>query len=207
LTKTATSTATSLGFFSVTSPDGRFLFNVGNQMVESLSIGSSGALTLVQSPVPVGGDQAGLAGQVAVSSDSKFLFVLNQGNIGIFNIGDSGLLTPVVGSPFTTEANGAGFSLAPDGRHLYVAFQPGTINSVEGFTFDPVAGTLTPIAGALINDNALTVTVDGSGRFAYVSEAGQLVTYDIDPVSGALTRASQTTKPTSEGPQSVVVVP
>ena len=207
LTKTSTSTAPSLGFFTVISPDGRFLFNAGNQTVESLSIGSGGGLTVVQSPIPTGGSAIGVDGQLAVSSDSGFLFVLNQGSVGIFSIGATGVLAPVVGSPFATDAGGSGFSIAPDGRHLYVAFQSSTTNTVKGFTFDAVASTLTPISGAAITDNALTVTIDASGKFAYISESGQLVTYSVDPATGALTRVSQAAKPTSEGPQSIIVVP
>jgi len=207
LTKVSTSTAPSLGFFTVISPDGHFLFNAGNQTVEALSIGSGGSLTLVQSPILTGGSAMGLDGQLAVSSDSEFLFVLNQGSIGIFSISATGTLNPVIGSPFTVDAGAAGFSVAPDGRHIYVAFQTSTGNSVKGFTFDPVASTLLGIPGASITDNALTVTVDASGRFAYISEAGQLVTYSIDPSTGALTRFSQAAKPISEGPQSIIVVP
>jgi 6-phosphogluconolactonase (cycloisomerase 2 family) len=191
----------------VISPDGHFLFNAGNQTVEALSIGSGGSLTLVQSPILAGGTAMGLAGQLAVSSDNRFLFVLNQGSIGIFNIGATGTLNPVIGSPFLTDPGAAGFSLAPDGRHLYVAFQANNVNSVKGFTFDPVTSTLSGIPGAAITDNAMTVTVDASGKFAYISEAGQLVTYSIDPSTGALTRFSQAAKPISEGPQSMVVVP
>jgi 6-phosphogluconolactonase (cycloisomerase 2 family) len=206
LTKTSSSVAPSLGFFTVISADGRFLFNAGDQLVESLSIGIDGGLTLAQPPILTGGSAMGLAGQLAVSSDNKFLFVLNQGSIGIFNIGPAGTLIPVLGSPFATDAGGSGFSIAPDGRHLYVAFQT-TSNFVQGFTFDPVASTFTPIAGATVTDNATTVTIDASGRFAYISESGQLVTYSIDPNTGALARVSQSAKPTSEGQQSMIVVP
>jgi 6-phosphogluconolactonase len=207
LTKSSSSAVTSLGIFMVISPDGRFLFNAGNQLVETLAIGSNGDLTLVQAPILTGGSAMGFDGQLAISSDSKFLFVMNQGSMGIFNISLTGTLTPVIGSPFAMDAGAAGFSVAPDGRHLYVAFQGASGNSVKGFTFDPTANTLTPIAGASITDNALTVTIDSSGRFAYVSEAGQLVTYSIDPVTGALTRFSQAAKPISEGQQSMIVVP
>lgn len=211
LTKVSSSVVSSLGFFTVISPDGRFLFNAGNpingnQLVESLAIASDGSLSLVQSPILSGGSSAGVAGQLVVSSDNKFLFALNQGSIAVFSIGATGTLAPVVGSPFITDGGGSGLAIAPDGRHLYAAFSTAT-NFVKGFTFDPVASTLTPIAGASITDNALTITLDGSGKFAYVTEAGQLVTYSVDPASGALTRVSQAAKPTSEGEQSMVVVP
>jgi 6-phosphogluconolactonase (cycloisomerase 2 family) len=206
LTKVSSSTATSLGFFTVTSPDGRFLFNATDQIVESLTIGSDGSLTPAQLPLLTGGTTMGLVGQLAVSSDNQFLFVLNQGSISIFNISSTGLLTPVVGSPFITDVGATGFVIAPDGRHLYVAFQT-TVNSVKGFTFDPVAGTLTPIAGAVITNSALAITIDNSGQFAYVTQSGQLVTYLIDPVTGGLTRVSQANKPFTEGPQSILTVP
>jgi 6-phosphogluconolactonase (cycloisomerase 2 family) len=210
LTKMSSTTAASVGFFTVISPDGRFLFNSGNpangnQVVESLSIASDGTLAAVQSPIPTGGSSAGVAGQLAVSSDSRFLFVLNQGSIAIFNI-NAGMLSPVVGSPFATDAGGSGFALAPDGRHLYVSFQPNS-NFIKGFTFDPVASTLVPIAGAFLNNDDRTITLDGSGNFAYVTEGGLLVTYSVDRATGALTRLAQTTKPTSEGEQSMIVVP
>ena len=98
LSKISSSTAASLGFFTVTSPDGRFLFNATDQIVESLSIAGDGSLTLAQPPLLTGGSTTGLAGQLAVSSDNHFLFVLNQGSISIFNISSTGLLTHRVGA-------------------------------------------------------------------------------------------------------------
>jgi 6-phosphogluconolactonase (cycloisomerase 2 family) len=208
LTKTASSsTAASIGDFTAVSPDGRFLFNASDTMVEALSIDTAGNLAVASPPVLTGGSAIGVAGQLAVSLDNKFLFVLNQGNIAIFNIGSTGALTPVIGSPFTTDQGGSGFALTPDGKHLYIAFQPSGSNFIKEFAFDSTANTFTSITGAVISDNALTVTVDGSGKFAYITEAGKLSSFSIDPTSGALARVSQTAQPISENPQSMVVVP
>ena len=207
LTKTAGSSAASIGDFTTVSPDGRFLLNASDTMVEALSIDGAGNLTVASPPVLTGGAAIGTAGQLIVSLDNKFLYVLNQGSIGIFNIGSAGALTPVIGSPFATDQGESGFSITPDGKHLYIAFQQSSINFVKGFSFDPTANTLTPIPGAVISDNALTVTVDGSGKFAYITEAGKLSTFSIDPTTGNLTRQSQTAQPVSESPQSMVVVP
>jgi len=204
LTKVSSSTAASVGNFTAISPDGRFLFNSGDGNVEALSIGSGGNLTVVQSPIPTGGSAPGVVGQLAVSPDSKLLYVLNQGNIAIFNIGSTGTLTPVVGSPFTTAASAAGFALTPDGKHLYVNFQSST-NTVQGFTFDPVASTLTPIPNAAVT-NAISVTVDGSGKFAYITQPPSLTTFAIDPTTGGLTQVSQAPQPLSDSPQSIVAV-
>ncbi|MGZ4879365.1 MAG: lactonase family protein [Candidatus Angelobacter sp.] len=207
LTKTTSSSASSIGDFTTVSPDGRFLFNASDTMVEALSIDGSGNLALAGPPVLTGGAAIGVAGQLTVSLDNRFLYVLNQGSVGIFNIASAGTLTPIIGSPFATDKGGSGFSITPDGKHLYIAFAPSGPNVVKGFSFDQTANTLTPVAGAVISDNASTVTVDGSGKFAYITEAGKLSTFSIDPTTGALTRVSQTAQPISENPQSMVVVP
>lgn len=205
LTQISTSTAPSLGAFTAMSPDGRFLFDAGNTDVETLSVDSSGNLAVVQPPIPTGGSASGLVGQLAASPDGKFLYVLNQGSIGIFSISAGGTLAPVVGSPFATPAGGAGFALTPDGKRLYVNFQ-GNANTVQGFTFDPAASTLTPIANAVVN-NATSITVDRSGRFAYISQGSALSTFAIDPATGGLTQLSQSPQPLSDTPQSIVAVP
>ncbi len=70
-----------------------------------------------------------------------------------------------------------------------------------------MAGTLTPIADVNITDHATSVTMDGSGKFLYVTENFQLSTFSIDPTTGNLTRVSQTALPISESTQSMVVVP
>jgi 6-phosphogluconolactonase (cycloisomerase 2 family) len=205
LTHRSSSTAASLGAFTAFSPDGRFLFDAGNNDVEALSVDSSGNLTVVQPPIPTGGTAPGEAGQLAASPDGKFLYVLNQGSIGIFSVSAGGTLAPVVGSPFATMAGGAGFALTPDGKHLYVNFQ-GSANTVQGFTFDPAASTLTPIANAVVN-NASSITVDGSGKFAYITQGSALTTFAIDPATGGLTQVSQSPQPLSDTPQSMVAVP
>src|SRR6185437_2137467 len=169
LTKLSTSMAPSLGNFSAFSPDGRFLFNSGNTDVETLFVDSNGNLAVVQSPIPTGGSAPGVAGQLAVSPDGKLLYVLNQGSIGIFNVSATGTLAPVAGSPFATQSAATGFALTPDGKHLY-------------FTFDPVASTLTSVPNAVVN-NAASVTVDGSGKFAYITQGSSLITFAIDPAT------------------------
>jgi 6-phosphogluconolactonase (cycloisomerase 2 family) len=209
LTKTTSITAApSIGNFITISPDGRFLFNASNSTVETISVDASGNLALVQPPVITGGSAVGIEGQLTVSPNGQFLYVLNQGNVAIFGIGATGTLTPVIGSPFATDQGGTGMSITPDGKHIYIAFQPDTgAEEIEGFTFDPIASTFTAIPGAVVSDDATTVTVDGSGKFAYITENFQLSTFSIDPATGNLTRVSQTAQPISENPQSMVVVP
>lgn len=203
LTKKASSTFAPVGDFTVASNDGRFLFNAGKGLVETASIDqSSGQLTASGAPVPAGGS----AGPMAVSHDGRFLYVANetQGNVAVFNVGPSGTLTAVAGSPFTTDGGARGMSLTPDGKFLYVAFnESNVVSTVKGYAVNPAAGTFTAIAGAVVN-GATTVTVDGSGKVAYISDS-QLSTYTIDPATGTLTRTSQAAEPTSDTPQDMAV--
>ncbi len=207
LTKASSSMAASIGPFTTITTDGHFLIDMGSNLIETLSVDASGNLAIAQPPIVTGGSTIGVVGQVAVSNDNQFLYVLNQGNIAIFQMNSAGMLAPVTGSPFATDPGGSSFSLAPDGRHLYVDFQNNGANTVKGFTFDPMAKTFTPIAGALITDNAVSVVVDPSGRFAYVTENGHLSTYAVNPATGALTLSSQGPQPVSESSTSIVVVP
>jgi 6-phosphogluconolactonase (cycloisomerase 2 family) len=207
LTKTTSvAAAPSIGNFTTISPNGRFMFNASNDTVETLSVDGNGNLALVQPPILTGGSAIGVVGQLAVSADNQFLYVMNQGSISIFSIGATGTLTPVIGSPFATDASASGMALTPDGTHVYIAFQ-GSTSVVKGFTFNATADSFTPIAGPVLSDNATSVTVDGSGKFAYISENFLLSTYSIDPATGNLTLVSQTAQPVSENTQSVVVVP
>ena len=193
-----------VGNFSATSADGRFLFNEGNGQVEVYGIDqASGQLTVAAAPISTGGS----GGPMAISADSRFLYVANsaEGTVAVYSINANGALAQAAGSPFATDAQAAGMSLAPDGKFLYMTFQNTGESHVKGFAVDPAAGVFTAIAGANLN-NATSINVDGFGRFAYVSQ-GQLVTYKIEPATGALTSVSQTPQPVSDIPLDITLVP
>ena len=199
---TASVPAPPVGAFSAASSDGKFLFNEGNGLVEVYGINSAnGHLTTAKTPISTGGS----GGPIIVSADGHFLFVANssQGTVAAFSLASNGTLTPLPGSPFTAGAQPQGMSLSPDGRFLYIAFQDGT---VKGFLINPAAGTFTAIAGATVA-NATSVNVDGSGKFAFISQGQQLVVFRIDPATGALTAASQAPQPRSDIPDNVVLSP
>jgi 6-phosphogluconolactonase (cycloisomerase 2 family) len=217
LLSSAASTALApVGFFIVASSDGRFLFNAGNQvvfgslgngMVEAASINqSTGQLASTGAALPTGGS----AGPMVVSRDGKSLYVANttEGNIAVFNVSSSGALTPATGSPFTSDAGAVGMTLTPDGKYLYVVFTTSSIAStVKGYAVNSATGVFTAIPGAVVS--ATTVAVDGSGKFAYITEltatTTQLSTYIIAPATGALSKTSQTDRPISQEPLDVAV--
>jgi len=99
------------------SGDGRFLFvtNQANSNVSVFRIASDGTITPGPGPFATGGNDATLfaAGQPTVSRDGQRLYVSNpmSANVSVFRIGADGELTPVPGSPFSTEAGSNAFPL------------------------------------------------------------------------------------------------
>jgi 6-phosphogluconolactonase (cycloisomerase 2 family) len=209
LTKTSSgSNAPPVGAFTVASSAGEFVFNAGNGLVEVFTIdASSGQLTSAGPSMTT----AGSAGPLAVSADGKSLYVANQkeGTLAAFNVDSSGRLTPASASPSTIDSGAQYVTLTPDGKFLYIASVTQTSNdlvkSVKGYAVNHAAGTITPISGAVVN-GATTVTVDLSGKFAYISSVGKLTTYSIAATTGALTQISQTNKPSSDDPNDMVTV-
>jgi DNA-binding beta-propeller fold protein YncE len=207
LTKTkANSNVAPVGSFTAASRDGRFLFNAGNAMAEVFAVEpSSGQLTLIAGPVSTSGS----AGPMAVTAAGDFLYVANQkeGTVAVFAMGEGGSLTPVAGSPFSIDT-GAGFlALTPDAKFLYVQahLAPGN-DTVKGYSVNPAEGSFKPIAGAVLQ-GVTTVAVDFSGKFAYISDVGDLFTYSIDPHTGAFIHVAHTTAPSSDDAQDLVTAP
>jgi len=205
LTK-ANSNVAPVGRFTAASRDGRFVFNAGNGMAEVFAVDqASGRLTLIAGPVSTSGS----AGPMAVTAGGDFLYVANQkeGTVAVFAIGETGTLNPVAGSPFSIDT-GAGFlALTPDARFLYVQAHPAPgNNTVKGYAVNPVEASFKPIAGAVLQ-GFTTVAMDASGKFAYISDVGDLFTYAIDPHTGALTQLAHTSGPSSDDEQDVVTVP
>jgi 6-phosphogluconolactonase len=204
----ATANAAPVGTFTAASADGRFLFSAGNGLVEVFSINASTGQPLVVPGATT--STAGSAGPMAVSADGKFLYVANQleGTVAVFAVGSNGSLTPMSGSNFTIDSGAQFLTLTSDARFLFVAASPNntTSETVKGYAVNPEAGTFKPIAGAVVN-GVTSVTLDRSGGFAYISSVGNLTTFVIDPVTGALTSLARASAPSSDNANDMVVVP
>jgi 6-phosphogluconolactonase (cycloisomerase 2 family) len=213
LTKTsANSNAPPVGSFTVTSSDGRFLFNGGNGTVEVFSIDPQGGLIAIGTPIST----TGSGGPIAVSQDGRFLYAANknEGTLMVFDVSPEGTLTGATGAPFEVDIGAQFLALTPDGRFLYIAsFNSAAAVSanVKGYSVNPTAGAFSPIPGAVIN-NASSVTIDLSGQRAYISVSSPqsfgltLSTFSID--QGALTpTAAQARSPTSDDPFNMVTTP
>ena len=183
-----------------TDPVGKFAYvaNSGSNDISAYTINaSSGILTPVSSS-PFAAGTAPVS--IAVDPSGRFAYVANRDDqtISAYTINAStGFLTAIVGSPFSTGTKTHPFSLTvdPSGQFLYVANDAagfGLDGSIFAYTIDAVTGALTPITGSPFTtpgSEPFAVTVDPSGKFAYMADgSGQTVwAFDISAATGALT--------------------
>jgi 6-phosphogluconolactonase (cycloisomerase 2 family) len=107
----------------------------------------------------------------------------------------------LIGTPLTLPQNTVtSIAVTADGRFLYVlngspGVNPSTPSTLTAYAIDPSTGALTQGSALMVSGNAGTLTLDPLGRFlylidavwtAYVDTSGILLSYSIDPKSGAL---------------------
>jgi 6-phosphogluconolactonase len=131
---------------------------------------------------------------------AQFVYVTNEGDSTVsgYTIDPStGALTPIVGSPFAADAGPfsgpSSMAVDPSGRFAYVGNSG--LGNVSGYAINPSTGALTsivgsPFAGGPFELELRSMTVDPSGKFAYVANDvnfNNVLGYMINPSTGALT--------------------
>ena len=131
---------------------------------------------------------------------AQFVYVTNGGDSTVsgYTIDPStGALTPIAGSPFPADAGPSSgpsaMAVDPSGKFAYVANSG--LGTVSGYTIDSSTGALTsiagsPFAGGIFELGLRSMTVDPSGKFAYVANnanGNNVLGYMINPSTGALT--------------------
>jgi 6-phosphogluconolactonase (cycloisomerase 2 family) len=96
-------------------PDGRFLFSGHGNEISRFAIGGDGSL------MPLGSAPAPGVQHVMTSPAGGFLFAEVVGGLASYAIGPDGGLAQVGPPAPTHEPDNGPFSVAPDGRHVYVA--------------------------------------------------------------------------------------
>jgi 6-phosphogluconolactonase (cycloisomerase 2 family) len=140
----------------------------------------------------------GLVAQISASD----VAAAGTAEVTVFNPGTGGgSSTP---STFTTTPGAVdpqSIAVDPAGKFAYVASEGcDGFGFVSMYSIDPTTGALTSIGPPVPTNDELTdsVTVDPSGKFAYVTSSGDvwdidfgsIVTYSINPTTGALTPAT-----------------
>jgi 6-phosphogluconolactonase len=205
--------------YSVTvDPLGRFAYvaNSGDNTVSAYTInGSTGALSAVSgSPFATG------IGPLSVTVDpsGQFAYVANAADntVSAYTIDSStGAWRAVSGSPFAGLFYPYAVTVHPSGRFAYVVNGCSSSSCLKGtvsaFTINSSTGALIVIAGSPVAAGQISqsVTVDPSGRFAYVANHndGTLSAYTINNSTGALSTIAGSPFAAGQGPQSVTVDP
>ncbi len=157
--------------------------------ISAYTINSDGTFTAAGSTTAAGLTPSGMA----INAAGTFLFVANQGNfdltpvgaqpgsISVFSISGASL-TPVAGSPFSTEINGATVGTGPvsvavsaSGNYLYVANQfANTVSSFQISSTGALSALNTYAVG--ISPSAVFVSIAQgtipSGQYLYVANTG-----------------------------------
>jgi 6-phosphogluconolactonase (cycloisomerase 2 family) len=175
-----------------------YVVNNGSDNVSAYAIDTeTGALTEVAgSPFAAGvGPTA-----IAVDPSGRFAYVTNGGSfdftdtISAFTIdATTGALTSA-GPAQASRSGPRSVAVDPSGKFVYTAnggsSRTTTSNDVSAYTLNAMTGALSAVAGSpfAAGSNPSSVTVDPTGRFAYVSNQASrdVRAYAIDTATGAL---------------------
>jgi 6-phosphogluconolactonase len=194
-------------------PQNRFLIvaDIAADLLHVFAIDStSGALTEV-SPSPY----KTIREPVAVTTDpaGTHVYVASMyGNqLGAFNLSSTGVLTPISGSPFSTNGTvnphtgGLGIVMDPAGKFLYSM----DLTNLYTFSVDSGSGALTllqTIAGPGSGD---AIAMDPAGYYVYAVGTGTnfILSYSITPITGLLVEPYTSSMTEKNGAYTISISP
>jgi 6-phosphogluconolactonase (cycloisomerase 2 family) len=174
-------------------PDGKFVI-AANQSgtLQVFAVDSAGTLTAVGSPVASGGPPGSVTSAFVYSRRFDVVYVpiiTPQPALAAFSFNTTtGALTPLAGSPYSS--NGAALYpwLLPGGKFLYqINDSNGTL---QRWSIDQATGVPTLVGDVTTPADAPFVLItDPSGRYVYVtsSAGGNVSSYSVNQTTGALT--------------------
>jgi hypothetical protein len=152
---------------------------------------SGGGLTaMAGSPFAVAPSQITTLAADPDANGGRFLFGadFSSGDFVVFTIDSTtGVLTPVLGSPFSSLSTPSRLKVDGTGHYLYASEGTSTGN-VFGYLIDQNSGGLSPIAGSPFAISANTIDVDSGGQFllAVASGGAQIDVVPIEQGTGSL---------------------
>jgi len=179
-----------------------YVTNAGSNDISAYSIDpGSGALA------PIAGSPFGAGpapNSATLDPTGRFLYVTNGSHsdtlpstVSAYAIDPAtGTPTPIAGSPFAAGVSPHSARVHPSGRYLYVP-NAGD-HTISAYAIDSRTGALTPLAGSPFPFSAPgapdSMTIDPSGRFAYVTFdatfGSGFLGYAIDANTGGLTQVA-----------------
>jgi 6-phosphogluconolactonase len=133
---------------------------------------------------------------VAVDPTGKFAYAANEGSfaptdVSMFTVdATTGALTSI--GTIATGGRAIFVATDPAGKFAYVANKsdpPGSAGNVSMYTINAATGALTSIGTIVAGTDPVSVAVDPTGKFAYVTNSGSndVSMYTINTNTGALT--------------------
>lgn len=127
---------------------------------------------------------------VARNADGSFMWISNAVTTSMLTLEiDAGTLLPsIVGAPLPTTNKLRSLALSPDERFLYGASSDPGSSTVDVFSIDPLTGALTKFDSVTVGAFAVSVAIEPTGRFLYVSVSSNdtIRVFEIDPLDGTL---------------------
>jgi len=209
--------ATGTNPYSVTvDPSGHYVYvaNEGSNTISQYTIGTGGAL-IPMTPATVASGASPYS--VTVDSSGLYVYVANEGSntISQYAIGAGGALTPMTPAMVAAGTNPYSVTVAIGSsgqEYAYVANSNSTntgSSTISQYTIG-AGGTLLAMAPATVaaGTNPVSVTVAGSGRYAYVANygSGNVSQYTIG-TGGVLTAMTTALVAAGTSPYYVTVDP
>ena len=199
-------------------PSGRYAYvtnffnGSGGNSVSQYIIGAGGALTpMATATVAAGTNPSGMT----IDPSGKYAYVANQGsnNVSQYSISTGGALSPMLTTTVPAGAVPSSVTIDPSGKYAYVT-NFNFLNLTGGDTVSQYTiaanGVLTPMTPPMVAavKNPVSVTVDPSGKYAYVANRGDnTVSQYAIGAGGALTQMTPAKVVTGVAPTSVTVDP
>jgi DNA-binding beta-propeller fold protein YncE len=184
----------------------------GASNIQSLSIGSSGAITVASTS-----NYAGTPGPIAIDPSGAFAYIVpdpstNTQTISVFQINAaSHALTPIAGQPTAIAGVPQAVTVDPSGKFVYIPIiLNGTAAAVAGRARDPNSGALTVLTNspfALSGTDPRSIAITGTTVLIANFGSNNLSVLSMDPNTGALTPAAGSPFGTGTGPVAVAVDP
>jgi 6-phosphogluconolactonase (cycloisomerase 2 family) len=185
----------------VVSPDGKNVYavNYGDNTVSQFNVKSgTGALSpKTPATVPTGT----LPEHIVISHDGHSAYVVNQSSISQYNVNPgTGTLSPKTPASVATGFNANNIVLTPDDHYAYVTVV-GYPVGIWQYAIDPATGDLSNSPTILAASGPLGMALSSNGQSAYVANQleNDVLQYNLDPFTGALSPKSPPTVATSNG--------
>ena len=181
-------------------PFGRFAYVVGAQTISAYTINpTTGALTaattltrgvLLTTPASY---PVLYPNSIAVDPSGRFVYVTNvSNNTSTFSVYMIDQTTGALTAGAAVTGNAASVVVDPYGRHVY--FPSNVSTAVSVYTINPTTGALT--MGSVSSTSLLStafpesLSIDPTGKFAYITTTNLIHLYAIDQTTGALLSGS-----------------